>query len=59
MHVLYQAVAGGMWAYSNAAFKVVVLGPRRVVRFKPSPVLKAQINKGDDDASTASESSKT
>jgi integration host factor subunit alpha len=23
----------------------IVLGPRRVVRFKPSPVLKAQINK--------------
>jgi 1-acyl-sn-glycerol-3-phosphate acyltransferase len=30
MHLLYQAVAGGMWAYSNAAFRVVVVGPRRL-----------------------------
>jgi Acyltransferase len=26
---LYDAVGVGMWAYSNAAFRVVVLGPRR------------------------------
>jgi 1-acyl-sn-glycerol-3-phosphate acyltransferase len=30
VHVLYQAVAGGMWAYSNAAFRVAVVGPRRL-----------------------------
>jgi len=30
MHLLYQAVAGGMWAYSRAAFRVAVVGPRRL-----------------------------
>ena len=30
MRPLYHLVAGGMWAYSRAAFRVTVLGPRRL-----------------------------
>jgi 1-acyl-sn-glycerol-3-phosphate acyltransferase len=29
VRLLYDAVGFGMWAYSNAAFRIVVLGPRR------------------------------
>lgn len=35
----------------------IVLAPRRVVRFKPSPVLKALINKAPASADTTSSSS--
>jgi 1-acyl-sn-glycerol-3-phosphate acyltransferase len=35
---LYDAVGVGMWAYSNAAFRVVVLGPRRF-RLEPRTLI--------------------
>lgn len=35
---LYDAVAAGMWAYSRAAFRVVVLGPERL-RIPPGTLL--------------------
>jgi hypothetical protein len=35
---LYDAVGFGMWAYSNAAFRVVVLGPRRF-RLEPGTII--------------------
>ncbi|HEX2045330.1 MAG TPA: hypothetical protein VHF23_06875 [Gaiellaceae bacterium] len=35
---LYDAVAAGMWAYSNAAFRVEVLGPRRLA-LRPGTVI--------------------
>jgi hypothetical protein len=47
VHVLYQAVAGGMWAYSNAAFRVVVLGPRRL-RLPPGTLILVTHRKETD-----------
>jgi 1-acyl-sn-glycerol-3-phosphate acyltransferase len=38
MGLLYDAVAGGMWAYSNVAFRVTTLGPRRF-RFRPGTLI--------------------
>ena len=38
MGPLYDAVGVGMWAYSNAAFKVVALGPRRF-RLEPRTLI--------------------
>lgn len=38
MGPLYDAVGLGMWAYSNAAFRVVVLGPRRF-RLEPRTLI--------------------
>jgi Acyltransferase len=35
---LYDAVGVGMWAYSNAAFRIVVLGPRRF-RLEPGTII--------------------
>jgi hypothetical protein len=35
---LYDAVAAGMWAYSNAAFHIEVLGPRRLA-LRPGTVI--------------------
>jgi Acyltransferase len=35
---LYDAVGLGMWAYSNAAFRVVVIGPRRL-RLEPGTLI--------------------
>lgn len=38
MRLLYDAVGLGMWAYSNAAFRVVLLGPRRF-RLEPGTII--------------------
>ena len=38
MRPLYDAVGVGMWAYSNAAFRVVVVGPRRF-RLEPRTLI--------------------
>lgn len=38
MGLLYDGVAAGMWAYSRAAFRVTVLGPRRF-RFRPGTLI--------------------
>jgi hypothetical protein len=38
VRLLYDAVGFGMWAYSNAAFRVVVLGPRRF-RLEPGTII--------------------
>jgi 1-acyl-sn-glycerol-3-phosphate acyltransferase len=35
---LYDAVGFGMWAYSNAAFRIVVVGPRRF-RLEPGTII--------------------
>jgi hypothetical protein len=36
--LLYDAVGLGMWAYSNAAFRIVILGPRRF-RLEPGTII--------------------
>jgi acyltransferase-like protein len=38
VRLLYDAVGLGMWAYSNAAFQIVVLGPRRF-RLEPGTII--------------------
>ena len=40
MSLLYDAVAGGMWAYSHAAFRVVTLGPEPL-RLVPGTLIVA------------------